>query len=94
MYNQNNWLIRVEEDLDILGEYTYNGLGQRAIKAVDGVTTVFHYDFDGNIIAESLSDGTMTAEYLYIGGSDSQEWISARVCCIIILITTLAHRFF
>ena len=69
VYNQNNWLIRVEEELDILGEYTYNGLGQRAIKAVDGVTTVFHYDFDGNIIAESLSDGTMTAEYLYIGGS-------------------------
>ena len=69
IYNQNNRLVRVEEGLDILGEYTYNGLGQRAIKEVDGVITVFHYDFDGNIIAESLSDGTMTAEYLYMGGS-------------------------
>ena len=32
VYNQNNRLIRVEEGLDILGEYTYNGLGQRQVK--------------------------------------------------------------
>ena len=51
IFNQNNRLIRVEEGLDILGEYTYNGLGQRQLKEVDGVVTVFHYDFDGNIIA-------------------------------------------
>ncbi|CAB1058714.1 Rhs family protein, partial [Olavius sp. associated proteobacterium Delta 1] len=69
IYNQNNRLIRVEEGLDILEEYTYNGLGQRQIKEVAGVATVFHYDFDGNIIAESLSDGTVTTEYLYMGSS-------------------------
>jgi RHS repeat-associated protein len=69
VYNQNNRLIRVEEGLDILGEYTYNGLGQRQIKQVDGVTTVFHYDFDGNIIAESQADGTMTVEYLHVDQS-------------------------
>ena len=66
-YNQNNRLIRVEENNDILGEYTYNGLGQRVIKEVDGVTTVFHYDFNGNIIAESDLDGNFTTEYLYNG---------------------------
>ena len=66
-YNQNNRLIRVEEDSDILGEYTYNGLGQRVIKEVDGVTTVFHYDFNGNIIAESDLDGNFNTEYLYNG---------------------------
>ena len=52
-YNQNNRLIEVEEDSVTLGEYTYNGLGQRIIKEAGEVTTVFHYDFDGNIIAES-----------------------------------------
>jgi len=34
---------------------------------VDGATTVFHYDLDGKLIAESLPDGTTTAEYLYMG---------------------------
>jgi len=66
-YNQNNRLIRVEEDSDVLGEYTYNGLGQRVIKEVDGVTTVFHYDFNGNIVGESNSSGSFTTEYLYRG---------------------------
>jgi len=67
IYNQNNRLIRVEENSDILGEYKYNGLGQRAIKEADGVITVFHYDNYGKLIAESLADGTITAEYLYMG---------------------------
>ncbi|MHC4676619.1 MAG: RHS repeat domain-containing protein [Planctomycetota bacterium] len=67
VYNQNNRLIRVEEDGATLGEYTYNGLGQRVIKEVNGVTTIFHYDPNGKLIAESLPNGTITAEYLYMG---------------------------
>jgi len=67
IYNQNNRLIRVEEDASTVAEYTYNGLGQRVIKTVDGTTTVFYYDLTGKLIAESLADGTMTAEYLYMG---------------------------
>lgn len=68
-YNQNNRLIRVEENSNVLGEYTYNGLGQRMIKSANNVTTVFHYDFDGNIIAESDQDGDFTYEYLYKGST-------------------------
>ncbi len=67
IYNQNNRLIRVEEDGDTLGEYVYNGLGQRVTKEVDGITIVYHYDLNGKLIAESESDGTMTTEYLYMG---------------------------
>jgi len=37
------------------------------IKEVDGVTTVFHYDFNGNIIAKSDENGNFTVEYLYNG---------------------------
>ena len=37
------------------------------IKEVDGVSTVFHYDFNGNIIAESDLDGNFNTEYLYNG---------------------------
>jgi RHS repeat-associated protein len=69
VYNQNNRLIRVEDVSGILAVYTYNGLGQREIKEVDGVTTIFHCDFDGNLISESRSDGTMNIEYLYVDQS-------------------------
>jgi RHS repeat-associated protein len=69
IYNQNNRLIQVEEDSAILGEYTYNGEGQRVIKTADAVTTVFHYDFNGNLIAESDETGNFVYEYLYKGGS-------------------------
>jgi RHS repeat-associated protein len=68
-YNQNNRLIRVEEDSVILVEYTYNGLGQRIIKEADGATTIFHYDFDGNIIGESDTSGNFSKEYPYRGTS-------------------------
>jgi len=57
----------VEEDASTVAEYTYNGLGQRVIKAVGDVTSVFHYDLTGKLIAESLANGTITAEYLYMG---------------------------
>jgi RHS repeat-associated protein len=68
-YNQNNRLVMVEEDSVVLGEYTYNGLGQRIKKQVNGVTTIFHYDFDGNIIGESDASGNFSKEYLYRGNS-------------------------
>jgi RHS repeat-associated protein len=42
-------------------------LGQRVIKVSSGVTTVYHYDLNGKLIAESTPDGTITKEYLYIG---------------------------
>lgn len=69
IYNQKNRLIRVEESATVLGEYTYNALGQRVTKTIDGVTTVFIYDFDGNIIAESGSDGVLKREYIYVMGN-------------------------
>jgi len=57
-------------------------LGQRVIKEVDGVTTVFHYDFNGNIIGESDPDGNFTVEYLYRGKSRSAmvDVVSGEIC--------------
>ncbi|MFH2047745.1 MAG: RHS repeat-associated core domain-containing protein, partial [Pseudomonadota bacterium] len=68
-YNQNNRLIKVEVNSTVLGQYTYNGLGQRIIKVASGVTTVFHYDFDGNIIGESDASSVFSKEYLYRGSN-------------------------
>ncbi len=66
-YNQNNRLIKVEENGSVLGEYIYNGLGQRAVKQVGANTIYFIYDFDGNLIAEAALDGSITVSYLYMG---------------------------
>jgi RHS repeat-associated protein len=67
IYDQNNQLIEVEQGANSLAEYAYNGLGQRVSKQAGANTTVYHYDLDGKLIAESLLDGTITREYLYMG---------------------------
>ena len=67
IYNQDNRLVRVEMGGVPLGEYAYNGLGQRVKKDGGGVTTIYHYGFDGNIVAESLPDGTAVSDYVYMG---------------------------
>jgi RHS repeat-associated protein len=68
-YNQNNRLVQVKKNTDIIGEYDYNGLGQRVTKTASGTTTLFLYDFEGNIIAEGQLDGTLSSDYLYMFGN-------------------------
>ena len=57
----------MEEGASILGEYTYNVLGQRVSKSAGGTTTLYLYDFEGNLLAETSGAGTITTEYLYRG---------------------------
>ena len=66
-YNQNQRLIQVADGAMTAG-YTYNGNGQRVKKNVNGTVTIFHYNLNGQIIAESNSAGTITAEYVYLNG--------------------------
>jgi YD repeat-containing protein len=65
-YNQNQRFIRVVDGAITKGEYTYNGNGQRVKKVAGEVTTIFHYNLNGQIIAESESSGNITAEYVYL----------------------------
>ncbi len=67
-YNQNQRLVRVVDGGVTKGEYTYNGYGQRVKKVANAVTTYYHYDLRGRLIAESNSTGTITAEYVYLNG--------------------------
>jgi RHS repeat-associated protein len=67
IYNQNQRLIQVNNGATT-AYYTYNGNGQRAKKVVNGISTVFHYSLNGQIIAESDSAGNITAEYIYLNG--------------------------
>ncbi|MFH1985623.1 MAG: RHS repeat-associated core domain-containing protein [Pseudomonadota bacterium] len=74
IYNQNKRLIQVVESAASLGEYVYNGNGQRVKKTANGETTVFHWDQLGNVIGESDTAGNFSAAYVYLG--------SARVAAI------------
>ena len=67
IYDLSNQLIRVLQGGNQVGEYTFNGAGQRIKKVAGGTTQIFHYDFWGHIIAETNQSGQMLAEYVYLG---------------------------
>lgn len=49
--------------------YTYNHLGQRKSKTVNGVTTYFVYsDLDGQLLGEYQADGSPLRQYVYAEG--------------------------
>ncbi|MBI5741808.1 MAG: RHS domain-containing protein [Nitrospirae bacterium] len=70
VYNHNQRLTKAMEGSTVLGEYAYNGNGQRVRKCADNGTrcTVFHYDRQGLLIAESSISGDIIAEYIYLNG--------------------------
>jgi len=66
-YNQNQRLVQVVDGA-MTANYTYNGDGQRVKKNVNGSVTIFHYDQNGQLIAESNGAGAITARYVYLNG--------------------------
>ena len=67
IYDARNQIKEVKKGEVSVATYTYNGLGQRVKKVVGDLTTVYHYDLEGKLIAESKVEGTVTNEYLYMG---------------------------
>ncbi|HYD41013.1 MAG TPA: RHS repeat-associated core domain-containing protein [Anaeromyxobacter sp.] len=47
--------------------YFYDGLGRRVMKAEASGTTVYHYDVDGRVIAETTRGGERLRDYVYLG---------------------------
>lgn len=68
VYNQNQQVIRVIDNGVTTAEYTYNGFGQRVKKVAGGVITIFLYDLNGQLNAESDGAGNITATYVYLNG--------------------------
>jgi len=66
-YDLSNRLITVQDGSTTLGQYVYNALNQRIKKTAQSQTTIFHYDLQGHLIAETNQSGTMIAEYVYLG---------------------------
>lgn len=66
IYNLNNRLIRITDQGTTVGEYVYNGKGQRIKKTVGADTTIYHYDLAGNLIGESDATGVFSAQFIYL----------------------------
>lgn len=64
-YNIDNRLARATDSTTVLGEYAYNYKGQRVRKTVNAAT-IFHYDVQGNLIAETDDAGNTLKEYIYL----------------------------
>jgi RHS repeat-associated protein len=52
-----------------LATYTYNALGQRVLKHVNGTVTRYVYGSDGKLLAEVGAAGDIVQEYVYFNGA-------------------------
>ncbi len=67
-YNGAGRVKRVQQGTTIYGEYTYGADQLRTRKEVNGVTTIYHYDLAGNMLAESDSQTGHAVDYIYADG--------------------------
>ncbi|MEW6665618.1 MAG: RHS repeat-associated core domain-containing protein [Thermodesulfobacteriota bacterium] len=67
-YNHSGRLVRVTKGGDLVAEYAYDGLARRVKKTIAGSTTVFYYDKQANLIAETKADGTPLRDIIYADG--------------------------
>jgi len=70
-YNQNNRLSEVKTGATVIAKYAYDGFGRRIKKEVlaSGEIIHYHYDLDGNLLAESEGDSTPLRDYIYQNGN-------------------------
>jgi RHS repeat-associated protein len=69
IYDQQNHLDQVKQDTTVLADYVYDGFNRRIKKIAGGNTTVYHYDRNSLLIAETLADGTPLVDYIYLGST-------------------------
>jgi RHS repeat-associated protein len=67
-YDLSNQITSISDNSTQIAAYTYNGLRQRVKKVVTGGdTTIYHYDTQGHLIAETNASGVILVEYVYLG---------------------------
>jgi len=66
-YDHANRLAGVWDGEVLVAEYGYDGLDRRVKKTVGEVSTFYHYDPAGKLIAETDESGAPLRDYLYLG---------------------------
>jgi len=92
IYNLNNRLIQITDQGTTVGEYVYNGKGQRIKKTVGADTTIYHYDLAGNLIGESDAAGVFTAQFIYLGAERLAAVAATEASEVEVQVTTDAGR--
>lgn len=67
-YGDNNRLVEIQKNGTVEATYTYNGRGERVVRVGAGQTRVFHFDKNGQLIAETKANGGLIREYVYLNG--------------------------
>ncbi|MGC1511094.1 DUF6531 domain-containing protein [Ketobacter sp.] len=67
-YDARGRLAKVSQGANTIATYSYNALGQRVSKAADGIAQHFHFDLQGQLLAESNAQGEPQRDYLYLNG--------------------------
>lgn len=67
-YDELNRITQVEKEGQVVSQYGYDSSNRRLFKTVGGTTTHYHYNSSGNLIAETLADGTPLRDYIYLDG--------------------------
>jgi RHS repeat-associated protein len=68
-YNNAGRLYQVHQGSTLIATYTYNALGQRTRKVTQNLTTIYHYDLFGTLIAETTDTAQKLKAYLWHNGS-------------------------
>ncbi|MCG8433990.1 MAG: DUF6531 domain-containing protein, partial [Gammaproteobacteria bacterium] len=68
IYDDRNRLVEVKDGANTVATYTYNAMGQRVKKIAGPDTTLYHYDQNGLLIAESDGAGNILMKYVYLNG--------------------------
>lgn len=66
-FNAHNRLTEASDVTGLLGQYRYNGLGQRLEKSSNGETRWFRYGLNGGLLVE-LNEHGIQREYVYLNG--------------------------
>ena len=67
-YDELNRITQVESGGSVIATYGYDSSNRRIIKTVGITTTHYLYDASSNLIAETMADGTVNREYIYLDG--------------------------
>jgi RHS repeat-associated protein len=93
-YNNAGRLKQLTRNGLAVGSYTYNASGQRVVKNAAGISTVYHYDTAGNLVAETTSTGVVLAEYAYLDGQPLAYFAATAPGLAGLLPTALSTHYF
>jgi RHS repeat-associated protein len=68
-YGEDNRLTEVIDATVTMATYVYNGRGERVKKETAAGTTLYHYDLNGQLLAETDAAGALLREYVYLDGT-------------------------